>query len=599
MGVKVAALFAALGLDKKEYDRGLDQAESKSRGWGSRVGSIFKAGGKAIALGLGVGIAALGALGVAAAGNAVEQERATARVTATYGAAGAAVTQWAQDNSRALGINDDVLELSMAQYGDWAKNVGMSTDEAMAGGKEMVKRAQEISLATGKSFEEVFEGLFKGQQGMTRGLKTYGITIDDVALRNEALRQGWIKEGDALTTATAARARGNLILQQSSQFTKIATDMQGGLVQQQRVAAVVVDEAMDTIGTLFLNLAQVVLPVVVDAMIALSDWVQDNMPTIQAVFDTAVGVIAAVFRVLSEDVIPVVVGVLQTLFGAVQENGPTIGAIFEDVFAVVSGVIDVFINDVMPPLMAILAMVVDWIAENWPTISSVFGQVFGAIANVVKTVWPIVANIAKVLFPMVAAAATVLFRALDVAFKLIGGIFEVMGNVASTVWDAIVSVWEGAGDFFKGVWDGINTVVKGGVNFFLGIINGIIKAINSIQVHIPQIGIGPASVGPFDWNGLNLPRIPLLASGVRDWAGGWAMVGERGPELVNLPRGADVFSSAESRALAGRVGRVEVAIRDPDGALRQGGYSQSDLERAVTAGLRAMVGDMRHASSRS
>lgn len=37
------------------------------------------------------------------------------------------------------------------------------------------------------------------------------------------------------------------------------------------------------------------------------------------------------------------------------------------------------------------------------------------------------------------------------------------------------------------------------------------------------------------------PRIPGFASGVENFSGGMAMVGEKGPELVNLPKGSDVI----------------------------------------------------------
>jgi hypothetical protein len=42
---------------------------------------------------------------------------------------------------------------------------------------------------------------------------------------------------------------------------------------------------------------------------------------------------------------------------------------------------------------------------------------------------------------------------------------------------------------------------------------------------------------------------PGLAEGIRNWRGGAAWVGERGPELVNLPRGSDVYSAAESKTI--------------------------------------------------
>ena len=37
-----------------------------------------------------------------------------------------------------------------------------------------------------------------------------------------------------------------------------------------------------------------------------------------------------------------------------------------------------------------------------------------------------------------------------------------------------------------------------------------------------------------------IPQIPLLAKGTDNFEGGSAIVGEQGPELVNLPRGAQV-----------------------------------------------------------
>lgn len=39
------------------------------------------------------------------------------------------------------------------------------------------------------------------------------------------------------------------------------------------------------------------------------------------------------------------------------------------------------------------------------------------------------------------------------------------------------------------------------------------------------------------------PRIPGFAGGVENFGGGWAMVGERGPELAHLPRGTDIYPS--------------------------------------------------------
>ena len=46
-------------------------------------------------------------------------------------------------------------------------------------------------------------------------------------------------------------------------------------------------------------------------------------------------------------------------------------------------------------------------------------------------------------------------------------------------------------------------------------------------------------------------KIPLNASGTRNFGGGWSWVGEQGPELVSLPAGTDIYSNAESKQMMG------------------------------------------------
>jgi len=64
-----------------------------------------------------------------------------------------------------------------------------------------------------------------------------------------------------------------------------------------------------------------------------------------------------------------------------------------------------------------------------------------------------------------------------------------------------------------------------------------------VSVLDPKWGISQNSVGEFLANNPGasfLGSVPLYASGT-DWhPGGQAWVGERGPELVNLPRGSSV-----------------------------------------------------------
>lgn len=56
----------------------------------------------------------------------------------------------------------------------------------------------------------------------------------------------------------------------------------------------------------------------------------------------------------------------------------------------------------------------------------------------------------------------------------------------------------------------------------------------------------------------NINKIPGNANGTRNWGGGLSWVGERGPELVNLPRGSQVFTNRESMGMMGGKLQVEV-----------------------------------------
>ena len=103
------------------------------------------------------------------------------------------------------------------------------------------------------------------------------------------------------------------------------------------------------------------------------------------------------------------------------------------------------------------------------------------------------------------------------------------------LWDTIVS-----GMMF--VWDNLADIV-----LFLPMtmfkaykfaFNGIAKIFNST--------LGKLSFTVPDWVPLiggkefGVPKIPMLAEGTNNFKGGQAIVGEKGPELVNLPRGAEV-----------------------------------------------------------
>jgi hypothetical protein len=79
------------------------------------------------------------------------------------------------------------------------------------------------------------------------------------------------------------------------------------------------------------------------------------------------------------------------------------------------------------------------------------------------------------------------------------------------------------------------------------------NAINS-ALHLPlQINFDK---GPIH---IHATVIPAFANGVRNFGGGMALVGERGPEIVTLPRGSNVYANGTGPGAGG--GNVYVTVQ--------------------------------------
>lgn len=111
-------------------------------------------------------------------------------------------------------------------------------------------------------------------------------------------------------------------------------------------------------------------------------------------------------------------------------------------------------------------------------------------------------------------------------------------------------------------WNAIVDIGKNALNIYIDQINSVIDAWNSLNFSIPAITILGQTFGPWEFGTPDLDRIPRLARGVNFFPGGLAMVGELGPELVNLPRSSRVFSNLEtSELLAGLATFTKVITR--------------------------------------
>jgi lambda family phage tail tape measure protein len=159
-----------------------------------------------------------------------------------------------------------------------------------------------------------------------------------------------------------------------------------------------------------------------------------------------------------------------------------------------------------------------------------------------------IANQLKDLYPDVATAlASVEAQALrtNQAFSQISS--QVSNDLTAGLTDIATgakSASQGFSDMAKSILRDIEQVIiklyiVGPLMRTLGIGGGLFGGLTSAGGIAGAIGA--TSVG-------GLPLVPAFASGTNSAPGGWSIVGENGPELVNLPRGAQVVPNEVLRA---------------------------------------------------
>lgn len=118
------------------------------------------------------------------------------------------------------------------------------------------------------------------------------------------------------------------------------------------------------------------------------------------------------------------------------------------------------------------------------------------------------------------------------------------GGIFSGIWQAMQGVWDRVTNMAVNAYHNIRNIDWGGLVTGVGksFVNGLIGIIES-SLRTAVRGL-PGDVE----KKINLPR---FAGGTAFAPGGTALVGERGPELVSLPRGSQVMTNDKTRQIVG------------------------------------------------
>ncbi len=545
--------------DSKSLENALGRSAKSAETSFQKIGKASLGAGAAITAGVVVGLTK----SVQAAEDA---QRVQAQTESQLKALGISYADHAKQienvidkTSKLAAVDDEELQTSFNQLVRTTGNVGKALKDAAL--------AADIARGKNISLEAATMLVTKAELGKAGALTRAGIAVDANATKVELL--------DTLQRKFAGSA-------------KAYGETAAGSQERMRVA---VENLEESLGSLLLPMVERVA----NAMSRLADFFTEH-ETLAKALVIAIGALGTVM---------LTVGAAMKIWGATQAvitaataawtaaqwllnaalTANPIGVVVVALAALVAGIVlawrqsETFRNIVTGAFNAVKSAanaVLDFFRNNWKIIALLISGPFAplvalatnafgirsAIVNAANAIldffrsnWKTIAVLISGPFAPLVALATNAFGIRDAMIGAFNAIKERVANAINGIIDLLRWLANNAGKLMQKMTDAITAPINAAVALFqrlLDIIGAVRSAVDAVldkiaNIHIPK-----------------LPHIPGFASGVQNFGGGFAMVGERGPELVHLPPGSDVIPMSQGAGVSGAGGGSNITINLPN-----------------------------------
>lgn len=236
-----------------------------------------------------------------------------------------------------------------------------------------------------------------------------------------------------------------------------------------------------------------------------------------------------------------VIGLVTTLIGVVQSFGA--------VWAFVAGAATAAFNAIRSAVTTVVGGAFNWVASlaaaRFADARAVAQSVAAAISSIVsagRAAWGWIRD----------RASEIAGAVRGIAQGLAGAVGGIVSRAVGSAWHWVSDAMQAVAGVVRGLISGLVGWVKERINDAITVMHDLAAVVDAVKSKIDgllgSIGSAISKVGDLADKVTSLPgkALGLLASGTTNWPGGWAITGEEGPELINLPSGSDVFKASDT-----------------------------------------------------
>lgn len=196
MAITFQELVAKVGLDTKEYKKGLADIRDDSKSTQQGVSKV--------ALGIGAAFVVGGAFAVKAASDLGEQVNKT---NVVFGKNGKEVNTWATGLADNFGLSQRAALEAAGTYGNMLKPMGLMPNQVASISKEFVQLAGDMASFNNADPAETLDALRAGLAGETEPLRRFGVFLSQARVEAEAMSLGLTKTKVSSEAVTMAQER--------------------------------------------------------------------------------------------------------------------------------------------------------------------------------------------------------------------------------------------------------------------------------------------------------------------------------------------------------------------------------------------------------